>query len=827
VAAKAGRGLDPIGGAGGFLRVAGLAMQRRGGFGVGAHRALDEAFQLNSPAPNGHHPAMTRMTVLPALTGISLAIFAVASPAFAQSSPPVALVPPSASTSPAAILKTMEHVADWQLANPSTARKPDDWTQAALYTGMMALGGISGDPKYLDAMVRMAETNQWQLGRRVYDADDHCVGQTYAELYLHYGEDRMIAPMRERFDHILSHPTDMQSLEYKPKARSRERWCWCDALFMGPPTWMRLYAATGDTRYMDFAVTNWWQTSDFLYDPQAHLFFRDSTYFEKREANGKKVFWGRGNGWVIAGLVRMLEILPNNRPDHARFVRQFRDLAEALLACQQPDGLWRASLLDPDSYPLKESSSSGFCAYAFAWGLNQGLLDEDHFGGPAQRAWQALVQCVQPDGKLTHVQPVGADPKKFDENSTEPYGVGAFLLAGSEFYRMAVFTHAPAIPVRVRNPSDFRRVNETVSVNWSRLYGPLGGQHAYRPPNQAAVQDGVSARILDSQLLPPDEHHLEQLLFQVTLAPGETRLYRVLLASAFPALPQPVTRTSARLVTERFNDIAWESDRIAHRMYQQALIKGEGTISSGIDVWSKRTRALIIDKWYKHGDYHNDHGEGMDDYRVGRSRGCGGLGIWDGKQLYVSSNFREGRVVATGPIRSEIELTYDGWDAAGRKVSETKRISIDAGSNFSRAQSVFTTEDNSPLAIGVGIAQRPGEGMLVEDREGGWAAYWQPPDGGKGSIGCALILPGGVKEFVTEKGSLPVLTQADLDKPSNEGAPPVANSLAITQAEVGKPFGYYFGAGWSKSGDFPNGQAWEECVRDFAARLKTPLQVEY
>ena len=120
---------------------------------------------------------------------------------------------------------------------------------------------------------------------------------------------------------------------------------------MGPPAWVRLYAATGDTRYLDFAVKNWWRTTDFLYDTEEHLYFRDSSYFQKREANGRKVFWSRGNGWVIAGLVRVLQYLPMNHPERARFERLFGEMSEKVLSCQQPDGLWRASLLDPTSYP--------------------------------------------------------------------------------------------------------------------------------------------------------------------------------------------------------------------------------------------------------------------------------------------------------------------------------------------------------------------------------------------------------------------------------------------------------------------------------------------
>src|SRR5581483_4249551 len=371
---------------------------------------------------------------------------------------------PEAVFSPAAILSVMEHAADYQFTNHGT-NTPLIWTSGAFYTGVMALAGISGDSRYYDAMLRLGETNDWKLAPRKFDADDHCVGQAYAELYLRYGDKRMITPLRDRFDDILNHPTDVKSLEFKkPSNRARENWSWCDSLFMAPPVWMRLYAATRDTRYMDFAVTNWWRTSDYLYDKTNHLFFRDSSYFTKHETNGAKMFWSRGNGWVIAGLVRVLEVLPSNHPARPRFVQQYREMADRLLALQQADGLWRASLLDPDSYPLKETSGSGFYTYAFAWGINQGLLDRARFEPAVHRGWRALVDCVREDGRLTHVQPIGADPKKFDANATESYGVGAFLLAGSEMYKLALLKEHPVVHVTIRNPAKLARLNETVEL---------------------------------------------------------------------------------------------------------------------------------------------------------------------------------------------------------------------------------------------------------------------------------------------------------------------------------------------------------------------------
>jgi rhamnogalacturonyl hydrolase YesR len=286
--------------------------------------------------------------------------------------------PISPDITPQAVLNAMQRVAEWQLAHPAR-EQPTGWVQGAGYAGMIALVGISGDAKYRDAMLAIAATNDWKLGSRMYMADDQCVGQMYAELYLLYRDPKMIAPMRERFNAILARPSTTTSLDFSQPGHGQELWSWCDSLFMAPPAWLRLYAATDDERYLNFAVTNWWRTTDYLYDTNEHLFFRDSTYFDKREANGKKVFWSRGNGWVMGGLVRMLQFLPMNHPDRPRFEQLFRDMAEKILSCQQPDGLWRASLLDPDSFPIKETSGSGFFTYALAWGVNCGLLDRAKF----------------------------------------------------------------------------------------------------------------------------------------------------------------------------------------------------------------------------------------------------------------------------------------------------------------------------------------------------------------------------------------------------------------------------------------------------------------
>ncbi|MGO4377080.1 glycoside hydrolase family 88 protein [Pseudoduganella sp. RAF19] len=684
---------------------------------------------------------------------------------------------------PKAVLSVMERAADWQLANPSKHR-PDDWTQAVGYNGMMALAGISGDRKYRDAMVQMGEKNGWKLGSNHYHADDHIVGQTYAELYLQLREPKMIAPMRAHMDDILANRRS-GPLDFTVKG-NQERWSWCDALYMGPPTWLRLWAVTGDLRYLDFAVSEWWVTSDYLYDKDEHLYFRDSTYFDKREANGKKVYWGRGNGWVMGGLVRMLQYLPASHPARASFEQQYRDMAEKILTLQQDDGLWRASLLDPSSYPMKESSGSGLYTYALAWGVNQGMLDAQRFGPAVRKAWQALVANVNADGKLTHVQPIGAAPKTFDNELTEVYGVGAFLLAGSEMYRMAVMAQAKPQVVTIRNPSDVLRGDELAEV-------ALGSA-----PKAPVVMDASTSAILTSQTIG------KQLLFSVNIPAHDTHRYLLLPADRLAAVPPADVKTHARFVPERLDDFAWESDRIAHRVYGPAIIKDpkEHLISSGVDVWVKRVRYPVVDKWYRTGDYHADHGEGLDYYKVGPARGCGGTTIYADGKLHNSSNFAGWKVLADGPLRSVFELRFANWDAGqGRQVSEVKRFSIDAGSNMTRVESKYTSTSKAPLTVGVGIVKRDGDGQYASDAAAGWSSYWEPAEGNQGSTACAVIVPGGAKGFAEAEGQ----------------------QLTLADAQPGKPFVYYLGAGWSKSGDFADAAAWQSYVRNFAQRLQAPL----
>ncbi|PTQ93972.1 rhamnogalacturonyl hydrolase YesR [Mucilaginibacter yixingensis] len=349
--------------------------------------------------------------------------------------PAMAATPPDDNLKPAYIMEVMHRVADWQLNAWSTNgfNHPEvDWTNAACYTGIYALGNMPGNEKYLKPMVKIGEDLKWNTGKRRFMADDYCIGQLYAQLYMNYKDAKMIAAWKTQADSIIAKPHN-ESLEWKNGIANRE-WAWCDALFMGPTALAYLSKATGDTKYLDCATKLWWKTTDYLYNPAEQLYFRDQSFFGKKEQNGKPVFWSRGNGWVLAGLVRVMENMPANYPDRTRFEELYKNMAAKVASLQQPDGSWHASLLDPGSYDIKETSGTGFYCYALLWGMNHKLLDDKKYWPVVKKAWSALTSSVHADGMLGNVQPIGASPDKVTDGSTEVYGPGAFLLAGVQLH---------------------------------------------------------------------------------------------------------------------------------------------------------------------------------------------------------------------------------------------------------------------------------------------------------------------------------------------------------------------------------------------------------
>ena len=362
---------------------------------------------------------------------------------------------PARARNAGAILKTMERVADWELAHPETAaypvngteaRKPLGWVVGTFYTGLTQLADRSTDPRYAQAIYDLGEREHWALGPRPFHADDYEVAQNWIWAYGHRHDPRMIATVRLRFDAIMAaHPAD--SLLMVPARGGLggcfRRWCWCDALFMGPPGWVALAEATGDHRYQAYADREYAATTALLFDTSRGLYYRDSSFFGKKGAHGEPIFWSRGNGWVYAGLARILTMLPADSPSRAYYRKLFLRMSDALLPLQKANGTWAPSLLDPRADTPPETSDTAFFTYGIAWGIDHGLLKGAKWLRAADKGWAALTRAVDGDGRLGWVQQVGSQPDTVAADHTQPYGVGAFLLAGAAMMDLAGHEAAP------------------------------------------------------------------------------------------------------------------------------------------------------------------------------------------------------------------------------------------------------------------------------------------------------------------------------------------------------------------------------------------------
>ncbi len=705
---------------------------------------------------------------------------------------------------PEQIKSVMARVTDWQLANPSKHHNAD-WTHGALFAGLTAWSQMADTEKYYEAAIGFGEKNEWQPHVRKYHADDHCVGQMYIELYKKYKDPKMIAGIQKRFDEILA--AQPQTNLMMGTKGGQQRWNWCDALFMGPPVWTKLARLTGESKYLDYMNSEWWATTAYLFDTEENLYFRDSNYFNKREANGEKIFWSRGNGWSYAGLARVIEEMPENHPDYSRYVDLYKKMSAKLISILPDDGLWHSSLLDSVNFPSKEASGSGFHCYGLAWGINHGLLDEETYLPVVVKVWTNLTGCVHPDGKLGYVQPIGADPRHVSAGQTEIYGVGSFLLSGSEIYKIAIRNGQPVYKVAVTNPAHTFRDVETVQLNWETIKQSLSGL----TKDNVAVFEFKTNRLLVTQVI--EDEQASELLFQTSFAPGEKKYFWIMKQPSKLAKPESKRMTFCRYVPERKDDFAWENDLVAFRMYGPGL--WDDPVNSGIDCWLKRVDYPIIDKWYGNMEaktYHTDWGEGYDPYHVGKSSGCGGLRIGGQRQYSHSNVYDSWKVIANGPIRSIFELTYDkSWKASGKQLVETKRISIDLGQQLCRFESTFTGPDAAGIKkFAAGVTTHDQKAKSAADDYRGIVYCWETIDGqGLGTATVACRPPAD-----------PAWT-AKSDKKDESHVNLIVSSRGIPS------IAYYAGFGWAKAGIITTEEEWKSCLENFKERIDYPLEVQY
>ncbi|HVF96004.1 MAG TPA: glycoside hydrolase family 88 protein [Flavisolibacter sp.] len=317
-------------------------------------------------------------------------------------------------------------------------RPSNIWTRAVYYEGLMALHKIDPQKKFYDYAVQWGERHNWNQrnGIATRNADDQCCGQTYIDLYLLDRKEERVQNIKASIDNMV-------------KSDKRDDWNWIDALQMAMPVFVRLGVIYNDTAYFrkmwdlySFAKYN--HGGSGLYNAAEGLWWRDKDFVPPyKEPNGEDCYWSRGNGWVLAALARTLEMLPKSDPHYAEYLKDFKDMSSALIKLQRKDGFWNVSLHDPSNFGGKETSGTALFAYGFAWGVNNGILNKKIYKPVIVKAWNVMVkEAVHTTGMLGFVQGTGKEPKDGQPvgyntiPDFEDYGLGCFLLAGSEVYKL-------------------------------------------------------------------------------------------------------------------------------------------------------------------------------------------------------------------------------------------------------------------------------------------------------------------------------------------------------------------------------------------------------
>jgi hypothetical protein len=367
---------------------------------------------------------------------------------------------------------------------------------------------------------------------------------------------------------------------------------------------------------------------------------------------------------------------------------------------------------------------------------------------------------------------------------------------------VAPTTQPARLTVTAVNKLKFNRAGETIELSAQALE-PLGEKDLMKLHVHDSAGKEVLSQAVDTDY--DDYHKPDTLIFQSDFAPGETRTFTI-TAGKKREYTKEDFRAYGRFVRERFDDFAWENDRIAHRTYGKALItwKGEPLTSSAIDIWSKRTEKLVINDWYMVDNYHADQGEGVDAYSAGPTRGCGGNGIWSNGQLYIPTNFVDSRVLANGPIRVMFELVYEPFDVNGVKVSQVLRVSLDAGSQLNRFRASYQGAGDS-LAPAVGFKKVKDEQKQFNG-ERGWFTIWEPMDKNLGMQGLAVVVDPRAVDKVTE------------DK---------LNNLLVLKPGITTPVTYWAGFAWDRAGKITSAESWNSYVDEFAERLRSPIEVSH
>lgn len=615
------------------------------------------------------------------------------------------------------VLALAEKAADYQIdqlahgikPNPHMKAMPaaDGWEQGAFFVGLAMLADHSPRPELAKALQDRGTANGYAFGARQYDADDQTIGAAYFWDYRHGAGDKAIAAMRARMDAILAKPPT-NDLTFEGDGHTcRDRWCWADALFMGPQVWLEMSRVTGDPKYAGYAKSEFFATIAKLYDPQEHLVYRDSRFFERRDINGSKLFWSRGDGWVFAGIARMLDLIPANDPDRPKIVAIYREMAVKLKSIQKSDGFWSPSLLGDPATALPEESGTAFYTYGMAWGVKNGVLDRTAYEPVVRKGWAALTRALHPDGRVGYVQPVSDRPDAVDYNDTQFYGVGGFLMAAAMVADLDLEPITPLKTLTVTNPSAYdqpaaplRISAKTVGADDARAAGGWSvvmDGHVY-----AAQWNPADASI--SFVLPLKAHARTAVQLVAQAAPLPLRVQAILNIQDGGTLDPTAHEVKGGVFHLHqsfqvpddhqagdhliaFDGVGWESDKAAYRAHLDG--------PDGIDALAKATPAPVLQD--------ASQGSPVDGFTA-----LGSLGqVENGRFAPLATGKVEAMAHNDGPVSAEAAVTRAGL---------TAHYTIQTGSALS-----FADIDSAKAGIAAGLIRPAGAQVLHATTSGGWA----------------------------------------------------------------------------------------------------------
>ncbi len=722
-------------------------------------------------------------------------------------------------------LQAIERVNDtWQ--SQHTPYEWAFWDKAAYYTGNMEAYKLTGKAQWYQYSDRWCRHNQWKGARStdrknwkyktygeghdfVLFADWQICFQTYLDMNELVPDEYKVARAKE-------------VMGYMVQTDENKYWWWSDALYMAMPIMTKIYKLTGDERYLDKLYECYTWSDSLMWDADDQLYYRDGKYIWPKVTtvcDGGKSFWARGDGWVLAGLAKVLSDMPREYKHRDFFELRFRQLAEGVARCQQEGGYWSRSMLCENDAPGPETSGTGFFCYGLMWGVNHGLLDYDDYKNVIDRGYNYLyTTAMQADGTVGYVQPIGEkpDPNKIvDAHSQAPFGTGAWLLAACERVRFLDVKSGGAkqMSVSVENPTDLNR-NDVIELDAQEVFSKLG----IAGGRQLEVLDG------DKVAVPYQLTSDGKLLVQVFVRPNESTTLTIRTSLNVPNFRLDA---NGRVYPNREDDLSFENDRTAWRLYGPKM-HNKGV--TGFDAFCKNVQYPILDHLYQseltsygvneelkkqgrggewaqiHRDvytYHRDRGQGMDAYSVGKTMGAGAPALLVDGELKLGDVYETAEILDNGPLRFTTRMQMYEQDG----VKETRLISLDRGQHLAKCTATFEgVSDPKKTSVVAGIVVHDTNTSSVIDRKNAFIAYadaMDTPQGQNGQLYIGCLFP--------DKG---VQMQYD------------SNLKHVYGQRKGSdtPFTYYVGTAWSKY-DVPTMNVWRTLLQDKRQQLSAPLKV--